>query len=272
MTLELALKCIDDLRSFDQKIKNLSFCATGEPLLNKSLPEIIQYAKTAQIAERIEFTTNASLMSNDFADKIINAGIDLIDVSIYGLDEESYFSQTKARIHFDKFINNLTYLYKIKNSCKIIIKIVDTALTGEADKIRFTNIFSDLCDSLSIEHVVPMWYGMDSADNSEESCDRFFNKAVRKRLCPFSFYTLKVAPDGKVSPCCADWQQKLIMGDVREQTLYDIWHSDTFRTFHINQLENGRNNITPCSCCSYPDYCALDDIDAYSDKILVELK
>ncbi len=45
MDYDLFRKVIDDLRKFPEPLKMLRLAANGEPLLNKRLPEMIEYAR-----------------------------------------------------------------------------------------------------------------------------------------------------------------------------------------------------------------------------------
>jgi radical SAM protein with 4Fe4S-binding SPASM domain len=272
MPLELAQKCIDDLKKFPQKIKLLTFSTTGEPLLNSKLPEIIEYAKKAQIADCIDITTNASLMTRKKADKLIKAGIGLINISIYGLDTEQYLKTSEVVMDFDKLLENIRYLYEIRDKCKITIKISDASFTDENDKLRFFDIFQDICDTISVEHVVPMWYGINFSGTAAETLDIYFNKAVKKSVCPVSFFTMAVNANGIVSPCCVDWRHELAFGNANSQSLFDIWNGTTYREFYIKQLTDGRQSNKPCCDCGYPDFVAMDNIDAFQNEILEKLR
>jgi len=272
MPFELAQKCIDDLKKFPLKIKLLTFSTTGEPLLNNKLPEIIEYAKNAQIADCIDITTNASLMTHEKSEKLIKAGIGLINISIYGLDAGQYYKTSEIVIDFDKLLENIKYLYEIRDKCKITIKISDASFTNEKDRVRFFDIFQGMCDTISVEHVVPMWYGLNFPGTAEETLDIYFNKAVKKSVCPVSFFTMAVNANGVVSPCCVDWRHELAFGNANYQSLFDIWSGTGYRDFFIKQLTNGRQSILPCRNCSYPDFVAMDNIDAFSNEILKRLK
>ena len=272
MPLELAQKCIDDLNKFPQKIKSLSFFNHGEPLLNSKLHDMISFAREAQVADCIDITTNASLMTHENADKIINAGIGVINISIYGLDAGQYYKTSKAVIDFDKLLGNIKYLYEIRDTCKVTIKISDASLADENDKARFFDIFQDMCDTISVEHVVPMYYGLKSSETAEETLDIYFNKKVIKKICPVSFYTLSVNAEGIISPCCIDWRHELPFGNANSQSLFDIWNGTAYREFYIQQLTSSRQSILPCRNCGYPDFVAMDNIDAFQNVILQKLK
>lgn len=53
MDYDLFRKVIDDLRKFPEPLKMLRLAANGEPLLNKRLPEMIEYARGGNTVDRI---------------------------------------------------------------------------------------------------------------------------------------------------------------------------------------------------------------------------
>lgn len=96
MSYETFTKVIDNIKATAEvKIKKLRLFKIGEPLLNPDLAKMIRYAKDAEIAENIEITTNGTLLTPRLADSIINAGLDILNVSVNAIDEASY--RTKVR-------------------------------------------------------------------------------------------------------------------------------------------------------------------------------
>jgi sulfatase maturation enzyme AslB (radical SAM superfamily) len=164
MPFELAKKCIDDLKLFPRKIKLLSFFLFGEPLLNKSLPEMIHYAKFCHVAELINITTNASLLTHDTSDKLIAAGLDRIYISIYGLSSVQYQKISSVNLDFKKLLDNIYYFFTHKKNCKVHIKICDVAFEKENDESFFYETFSDMCDEISVEHIAPLFNGVKYED------------------------------------------------------------------------------------------------------------
>lgn len=74
--------------------------------------------------------------------------------------------------------------------------------------------------------------------------------------------------DGNVSPCHVDWQQKLILGNVSDESLIQIWNGSRYYELQKDMLKHGKNCREICSICSYPDYTAMDNIDDYAEKLL----
>ena len=58
-------------------IKTLNFYMMGEPLVNRDLPQFVSIARQKQIADRIILTSNGSLLGEDAARRLIEAGLEL---------------------------------------------------------------------------------------------------------------------------------------------------------------------------------------------------
>ena len=82
MKLDLFCKIIDDIAGFKERLKKLQLYKDGEPLLNKSLPDMVAYAKQREVSEVVGTTTNASLLDADMAEGLLSAGLDQIRISV----------------------------------------------------------------------------------------------------------------------------------------------------------------------------------------------
>ena len=74
-------------------------------------------------------------------------------------------------------------------------------------------------------------------------------KIPRKHPCKTLWHNLVIAWDGRVLPCCFDFDAKSVMGDIRVQTLDEIWNGPAY--VKLRQLElQGRNNTPLCANCT----------------------
>ena len=88
MSYETFTKVIDNIKATaEHKIKKLKLFKIGEPLLNQELPKMIKYAKESDIAEIIEITTNGTLLTPELTDKLIESGLNILNISINAVDE-----------------------------------------------------------------------------------------------------------------------------------------------------------------------------------------
>ena len=69
-----------------------------------------------------------------------------------------------------------------------------------------------------------------------------------KRKCFYPFYQLLVDFDGGVLLCNHDWDKRLILGNVKETSVLDIWNSEKYKEIRGN-LANANRNHSPCNRC-----------------------
>ena len=55
--------------------------------------------------------------------------------------------------------------------------------------------------------------------------------------------------DGKVNPCDADYKSKLSYGNVKENSIKEIWNSQKLDKLKEDHLNHSRNKIIPCDRC-----------------------
>ncbi|RLA98495.1 MAG: radical SAM protein, partial [Deltaproteobacteria bacterium] len=90
MDFDLYKKCIDDITTFPDKLKILRFAGIGEPLLHKKMADMVEYAASKDVADKIEIITNGSLLTPKLSDSLISAGLSRLIVSIQGTTKEKY--------------------------------------------------------------------------------------------------------------------------------------------------------------------------------------
>jgi len=69
-----------------------------------------------------------------------------------------------------------------------------------------------------------------------------------KRKCFYPFYQILVDFDGAVLLCNHDWDKRLILGNVKETSILDIWNSEKYKEVRGN-LANANRNHSPCNRC-----------------------
>lgn len=274
MNRNLFFKIIDDLAEFPERLKVLRINGQGEPLLNPDLPDMIRYAKDRDVAEFVEIITNGSRLNSKLNKQLIDSGIDRIRISIEALDAEGYYRIAGTRIDFESFLNNIKHLHEISRNCEIYCKIVDIAVPTESAKQRFYDLFGDICDRIFIDNVIPLWSDFEEIKENMVVGERGVHgqKVQEVKVCPYPFYSLIVNSDGEVTVCCADWKRKLVVGDLRKQSMKEIWNSRELYEFWTRQLEGKKNTYEMCKKCLLPVYDCNDNIDPYANTILNRLQ
>jgi radical SAM protein with 4Fe4S-binding SPASM domain len=274
MDLELFKKLLKDLSVFPNPLKVMRMNKIGEPLLNKNLAEMIYLAKDSGNVEYVDLATNGALFSQNLLARMVEAGLDRLNISLEGINEEQYKKHAKVNIDFQEMVENIKWLYANKGGCEITIKVPGNYLDDE-QKEYFFNLFGDYCDRIFVEELAPIWPEFDVENRAGFSISidkgQYKQSLEEKSVCTYIFYAMAVNADGSVSACCPDWDQKLIIGDLKNQSLNEIWHSEKMNSLRKLHLENSRWSNPICRDCGHIKYAQLDNIDTYRDRILKNL-
>lgn len=269
MPVELFCSMIDGIDMFPEKIKLLRICGNGEPLTNPYLVEMLSYASSKRVAEKIELITNAVLLTPELIRKLPRYLTRLV-CSIEGLSADEYLRICNAKVDFDALVHNLGALYADRGDCTIHIKVTHEAVTSKEKEARFFELFKDRCDEIFIEKIVPMWPQLDTAFSGHEY--RWGDEdVIPRRVCAQIFKGLQVQADGEVVPCCVDWNRINVIGNLHESSLPEIWRGESLRKLQIAHLSGKKNSLEPCKGCCMNDYCEMDNLDDYSEECLNRL-
>ena len=267
MKFSIFTKLIDDLQAFARPIKVLRLYKEGEPLMNKNFAEMVRYAKQSGRIERIDTTTNGALLSPKTSEKIIEAGIDQINISVNGVSDQQFFDLVKQKVKFEKYVDNIKYLYSIKGKCEIYVKAIYENIS-EDDRKRFMDTFGDIADRIFFEHLFKNWPGFEPEFlNAEFQVGQYGDPPLERLVCPYIFYSMTVNSDGTVSLCVQDWARKLVVGSVHDQSIKEIWLGKALNDHRIAHLNGCRKDNKTCADCGCMSFGVHDNIDLDAPRI-----
>lgn len=273
MKFELFEKIIGDLAEFDEPIKVLRLYKDGEPFLNKRLADMVALAKRSGRVDRVDTTTNGSLITPERLGPVLEAGIDRINVSVDGMDRETYRRFTGVDFDVRVLADRVRWLYENRGDCEVVVKIPSELVTDDQRR-EFFDLFSDHCDRIFVENFAPCWPGFDVEGLTGAKIERgIYQQDVGDTLvCPYIFYGYSVNADGLVSACFLDWGRKLVIGDVRECSMWEIWNSDAMNALRLQHLRGERGKNPTCGGCGQLTHCLPDNIDAHREILLLKFE
>lgn len=258
MSWEHFTKAIDSLKLFDNKLKNIVFSLNGEPLMNKQLPEMISYIKKSNVSEKITVFTNAILLSEKLGQAMLDAGLDILRVSIQGVTSEKYMELCNREIDYNMIVEHVRNFYEYRNrsesTCHIFVKIIDQSFSTSEDEYKFYADFGDICDQISVETIVPIRYEINYDHMHINKQYNLVKQMVEKSdVCAQPFYSLYVRSDGNVTPCCIANSNNLSIGNIENESLLEIWNGSKLKDFRKMQLTRNRYQHAVCQQCKYPE-------------------
>lgn len=275
MSYELFCKIIDDVAEFNKKIIKINVYKDGEPFLNKDVCKMIKYAKDKNVAESIETTSNGSLIDEKTAIEIIESGLDVIRISVEHISNEGYKDITKTFSDYETIKKNVKFLFeekeKRKSDLKIMVKIIDVNLSAK-DKQKFLDDFTPISDIINIDTLMG-WSGSDKKDfllgsDVQTGMDSVTPIKKDRLICPEPFKTLAINFNGEVSVCCVDWTMQTSVGNVKNESLVDIWNGERLKNFRKTMTEGKRAELKTCCDCQYiQGLNILSDLDEYQNEL-----
>lgn len=271
MDFEMYKKIIDDLCMFEKPIKVLRLYKDGEPLLNPRFSDMVRYAKKSGCALQVDTTTNASLLEPEKNLELIEAGLDRIYISLNGLSDKSYREFTSYKMNFNKLVENIRHFYEHRGNCLVCIKMVGDNLSPE-DHNHFFEIFGNISDRIFIEHIAPCWPAFEMTDATPNTSVGIYGQEIKEiDVCPYIFYSLSINSDGKVSLCFLDWSRKLIVGDVKTESIKDVWNGNALFEYRKMHLLKKRKGHPICGNCGQLSHCRPDNIDPFAETLTQKL-
>ncbi len=240
MPLPLWIKVMDEIATLG--IKSLKLYFFGEPLLHPEIGTMLRMA--AKACPRVELTTNGMALTISKAQAILDSGIHYVRVSVY-----------PTIPHPENVVRNVQRLWEMRGERTAPVICAKVFSPSEADLVR--PFYEHITDEIAVEGLHTI--GSEFVQISQQKPDD-------RKACPYPFYNLVVKSNGDVVPCCVAWEDSLVVGNVRDNTLLEIWRGEKLARIHRLHLEGRRSELAACAKCDTL-YNSPDNVDELSTKM-----
>lgn len=227
MTLETFRKLVDT----NPEIRNYILVGWGEMLMNPLFFEATDYLRRQ--GKRISLTSNATLFTSANIEKILGSGISHITISMDGMDD---VYQANRGIPFAKVERNLVALSNRIRATGANIHVEINSIghpdvLAQADEMwkRLGPYVDDIRISSHVE------YNQLLPTNRTKPCREFWRGMI------------SVLHDGRVVPCCMDYNASMVLGKVGDGSLWEIWNNERSQLLRAEQLQLKFNHR--CATC-----------------------
>ena len=211
MSIEVYAGVIDDLKKINFK-GGIIYSGFSEPILYKHHLEAISLTRKSLPENRIELITNGDHLKKEKLLELFKAGLTQISVSLYdGPHQIEKFRQLQKEANLSDVQFDLRHRWQKEDGYGINI-------TNRAGAIKMP------------EH------------NVNEL------KQGLKKKCFYPFYQIMIDYDGAALLCNHDWHKKLVLGNIKNESILKIWDSEILKKTR-NNLSNAMRIDSPCNEC-----------------------
>jgi len=235
------------------QIKNISLVGIGEPLLCKDFFYFVEDSIKHNIV--VSATSNLQLVNEEIAEEIVTSGVTELSFSCDGGTKETY-ENIRINGNFEKLLKSLDLINKFKakyNSPTPRLILNFGALRSNIDEFPQVILLADKykINAIIAYHFVTYYADLkdDSLFHYQELSDHRFVEAKRRAdklgikmflpglfsrplkymprgaYCPYPFTFLYIYSDGRIGPCCMDFPDRYVLGDINHFTLSQVWNS-----------------------------------------------
>jgi len=217
----------------------------NEPLLNKELTKYIAYAKEKNPKSIIKIFTNGSLLTEERSRELLKSDIDEIIISFNGSTKEEYENEMK-QLKFDTTVERVSKLINLRgfnSKPEIAIHMLKLGYPeGSYEKIR------DFWNGLGVAvHI----YKYENRAGNVEEYTAYSMSGAKKVPCERLMQQIYIMVNGDVVLCCADWKNEVILGNVNNQSIYEVWNGKKRMTY-LKAHEKGEFlSLKLCNSCNF---------------------
>ena len=243
MDMELFKKIIDEAAELGTYSINLNLL--NEPLTHPKLMEMIRYAKQKGIID-VFFHTHGGLLTEEMANRLLDSGLDKLLISIDSPYKEKY-NKMRVMSDFDNVMTNLKRFKELRDkrgqlNPMIRVSFIQFPDVTDKELMDAKELFLQFADALGFQQYVD--------PRKDVGKDKIYPPGYQSQfVCQQPFTRLSIIEDGRVSPCCLDYDQELIIGDATKQNLKEIWES--YKLIQLREvMKKGEFYTIPaCATC-----------------------
>jgi radical SAM protein with 4Fe4S-binding SPASM domain len=238
MNFEMFKKIVDECAEGGVYSIRLSY--RGESFLHKKILDCVYYAKMKGIKE-VSTLTNGLRLNEELFTELMFAGLDWLTISIDGLNE--VYEKVRYPAKFPKALSKIQNYSEIKKEnefVKPVITIQSILPAIEDNPNAFYDTFKDISDKVTCNPLIDFHDDLSTMPKIEN-----FH-------CPQLYQRLVIGADGLCMMCANDEDGQVIIGDFKNQTVHEIWHSHELNRVRKLHSENKFRDVSPCNQCYLP--------------------
>lgn len=172
--------------------------------------------------------------------QILSSKVRILVFSMDAYDSQGY-QKVRRSNKFEIVLKNIKKFHEIRKE-EYPDSVTTTRVHGvkvhqDFDEKKFHSFWGEIADEVSLMECISRWDSYNNPKNNKtDPCTRAYDR-------------LYVWFDGQCNPCDVDYKSYLAMGNVKENTISEIWNGKKYSEFRKNLIQGKRLEIVPCNRC-----------------------
>lgn len=257
MSLALSKKILDEAATIPV-VELVTFTGLGETLLDRYLVERVRYARHVLPAGvKIDLYTNGNLLRPHTTDALIEAGLDVLYVSLNATSAEKRQEIMKLN-DFDQVVGYTKYAIDAFEQRAQAEGLGDVRHRTRRRVLVKGIASKDLMEVGEHEQFQQAWGGdWDKGGAAYLHLEGNWAGSVGQKMrtqpraaCHRALSQIMILWDGRVSLCCFDAEGAVILGDTNTQTLREIYAGPKALGIREAHVEGRRSELELCRTCT----------------------
>ncbi len=219
-------KIIDECSSYFGVERILPYLM-NEPLMDSGIVEKINYAKEKNPNACIHILTNGSILTDGLSKRLIGSRLDWIGFSVHGIRKDTYENSMKGLL-LERTLSNICRFIELAKVSRNSEFIMITFFRYGGLSLEEKEEAIDFWKRRGIQRISYFDGPISRAGNVGEIPHPKHN-AVKGCRSIWRDEMIHILYNGDVVLCCMDWRRQVILGNVGNESIYDIWNGPGYR-------------------------------------------
>ena len=250
MDMGLFREIIDQSRD---KVREINLFLRGESLLHPEIFEMVRLCDEAGIVSNL--STNATMLTEEYSRRLLEAGLGKMTIS-FDSGVPSKYEEMRKGAKFDRTLRNVLLLLNEKHRRGesrpyVVMQVIHLFEKGETRKVpEIPADFVDRFEGLPVDEWDTFWaHGWAGTLGDDDSAYTAVPHGSRYFPCNWLWKSMAIYWDGTVPACCADFTGEQVIGDLKTQSLLEIWNGPPMQALREAQVKGRLDEYSLCAGC-----------------------
>ena len=203
----------------------------GDPLLDKDMPERIKFLTKNNIPSY--FSCNPSNINVEKTIEMFKNGLGYIKYSIESVDDLRHKNIRGKASNFTESYKKILQLLELKNKnghkTIIVITMLNLNVPQQEEEFeKLKSFFKGLDVYVYFKSQDQKWYHDTKANTRSIHWTEF---------CQFPWSSMTIKSNGEAVECVEDFNNEIILGNAKKESLYDIWNGEKYRKLREDHFD-----------------------------------